>query len=503
MNLRHVSFIRDQRVQGYGVRPPYHPPQAWPELSRLPYRITLDPENKIYAMVREALLRLGLDAANADTDAWNPLHALFKPGQQALIKPNLVKHFHNSLYSGKEIENGVLSQITHAAVIRPLIDYLLLACQAQGRIIIADTPLDKGDFPQILSKSGIDALVAFFADAAKIGIETYDCRDYKRKISQYGQFLLEEKALSGPPGGYLMTDLGADSELAAFDDKPQLYYTLADFSVDRFNPRSRQRSNTNQFHSAGHHIYKIPRMMLASDLIISMPKLKTHKKTGVTLNLKNCIGICNKVYMPHYRPGAPPEGDAYPFEPTRGDIWRKQLSQQISLGRKKGRRDIQITAMKYLLRLVQRVMPGTCGNDEWWGDWHGNDTLWRTIVDLNKILHYADSQGVMHLNPQRRFFSLVDGIVGQEAEGPMSGLPKNCSLIAAGFEPLTVDAILADRMGFDCTRLRIMKGANALTQYRLGTSDLKKIEVSSNIAERQQQLNFIPSRGYRQTVKSG
>jgi len=501
MNAKRVSYIRDAGVKGYGVAPPFNPPLAWPELSRLPYEVELDPANRIYGMVRDALLHLGLDAANAETDAWNPLGDLLLPGQQVLIKPNLVKHFHNSAYTGNEIADGVISQITHAAVVRPLIDYLLLACKANGRIIIADTPLDKGDFSKILDKSGIADMVRFFDETLGVKIETHDCRDYKRKVSEYGQFLLEEDPLEGPPGGYVMVDLEDESELAAFDERPQLYYTLADFSIDRFNPRSRVQSTTNRFHSAGRHVYKMPRIILESDLVISLPKLKTHKKAGVTLNLKNCIGICNKVYMPHYRPGAPPEGDAYPDEPTRGDIWRRQLSEKLGNWRRKGRSRAHISALQILYRLVCKLLPATCGKSEWWGDWHGNDTLWRTIVDLNKILHYADTDGVMHNDRQRRFLSLVDGIIGQEGEGPMDGDPKVCSIVAAGFDPLTVDAILADRMGFDCLRLRLMSGAHGLERHRLGTCDLDEIEVVSNVADVDQQLGFEPSHGYREAMK--
>ena len=44
-----------------------------------------------------------------------------------------------------------------------------------------------------------------------------------------------------------------------------------------------------------------------------MPKLKTHKKIGVTLNLKNLIGINgDKNWIPHYRIGSPrTEGDEF------------------------------------------------------------------------------------------------------------------------------------------------------------------------------------------------
>jgi hypothetical protein len=52
------------------------------------------------------------------------------------------------------------------------------------------------------------------------------------------------------------------------------------------------------------------------------------------------------------------------------------------------------------------------------GGWYGNDTLCRTILDLNRILLYADSRGEMQREIQRRRLFLTDGIIAGEGEGP-------------------------------------------------------------------------------------
>ena len=64
----------------------------------------------------------------------------------------------------------------------------------------------------------------------------------------------------------------------------------------------------------------ISRTALQSDVFINLPKLKTHKKVGVTLNLKNLVGINgNKNWLPHYAIGSPEEnGDQFPSKTTRG-----------------------------------------------------------------------------------------------------------------------------------------------------------------------------------------
>src|SRR5262249_52952302 len=81
-------------------------------------------------------------------------------------------------------------------------------------------------------------------------------------------------------------------------------------------------SETNEHHSNGVHEYMISRTALESDVFINLPKLKTHKKVGVTLNLKNLVGINgNKNWLPHYALGSPAEnGDQFPSATTRGKL---------------------------------------------------------------------------------------------------------------------------------------------------------------------------------------
>ena len=52
------------------------------------------------------------------------------------------------------------------------------------------------------------------------------------------------------------------------------------------------------------------------------------------------------------------------------------------------------------------------------GNWHGNDTIWRTIVDLNKILFFSKKDGFLSNEIQRKYFAIVDGIIGGEGNGP-------------------------------------------------------------------------------------
>ena len=45
------------------------------------------------------------------------------------------------------------------------------------------------------------------------------------------------------------------------------------------------------------------------------------------------------------------------------------------------------------------------------GNWHGNDSAWRMAADLMKVFVFADRGGELQGAPQRRMFSIVDGVV--------------------------------------------------------------------------------------------
>jgi hypothetical protein len=64
------------------------------------------------------------------------------------------------------------------------------------------------------------------------------------------------------------------------------------------------------------------------------------------------------------------------------------------------------------------------------GSWHSNDTIWRTCLDLNRALLYADKAGRMQDVPQREEISIVDAIVAGRAKGrwrPIRWQPARCS----------------------------------------------------------------------------
>lgn len=62
-------------------------------------------------------------------------------------------------------------------------------------------------------------------------------------------------------------------------------------------------------HNDNKNEYLIAGTILNADVFINVPKLKTHKKAGVTLSMKNLIGINgDKSWIAHHRAGI----DEYP-----------------------------------------------------------------------------------------------------------------------------------------------------------------------------------------------
>jgi hypothetical protein len=114
------------------------------------------------------------------------------------------------------------------------------------------------------------------------------------------------------------------------------------------------------------------------------------------------------------------------------------------------------------------------------GSWHGNDTLWRTALDLNRLLVYADRHGRMANLPQRRCFTIVDAIVAGEAEGPMEPDARTCGLLIAGANPAAVDATLAALVGFDYRRIPLIREAFAVRDWPLVRFAAEEVDVVSN-----------------------
>jgi uncharacterized protein (DUF362 family) len=135
------------------------------------------------------------------------------------------------------------------------------------------------------------------------------------------------------------------------------------------------------------------------------------------------------------------------------------------------------------------------------GDWYGNDTVWRMAVDINKILLYADKEGVMKEDPQRRYFSVIDGIIAGEKEGPLGPSPKYCELLIAGCDPVLTDFIATKAMGFDYHKIPLLKNAFEIKKYALSGYNMDDAIIKSNVPENELIFRFEPSDGWKEHIE--
>ena len=461
----------------YPTKAPFDPDKIYQELD--PLGLTgLNSENKVYAAIRKTLEHLGLDSKRMNTSNWNPFSDFIKPGDTVLIKPNLVLH-HNR---GNENIDAV---VTHASVIRPIIDYSLLALNGKGKLIIGDAPHGDADFNSIIRYNGLEELVSWYNEKTKYTIEL---RDFRKYIYPKGFSDSIFKEVNNDPDGYNLVNLGKLSKLDKLANIERLYGSDYDrkFIVEQ--------------HRNNQHKYLIAGTVLNSDVIISVPKLKTHKKTGITINLKNLVGINgDKNYLAHYRVGPPSQGgDEYP---DTNSYVLKMLRNLNNF-----RRDVLLSKNKMSLRYINKLfkIPAYFLNflhsyfnkikKIHGGNWYGNDTCWRMCLDLNYILRYADKRGNLGDKVQRKYFCLVDGIIAGEGDGPMTPDPKPIGFLAAGFDPYKVDYVCSYLMGFNPTKLQLIKNSQQDKIIGFLPEDLKVYcyHNAQEIFFRNINLQFLP-----------
>jgi len=484
-NKEKLVAILKEEIFDYPATPPYNPSEEYPELKLLPYKIEVDPANRVYEIVRKILFMYGLDYANYGTEKWNPLSEIVSQGDKVVIKPNLVRERHP--LGG----NAILSTITHSSLLRPIIDYTILALKEKGEIIICDAPLQSADFNKICQINGLKELVIFYKSKVKnVKITLLDLRREMMVLSdaQLGKRIVR---LKGDPLGYTIIDLGKDSFHSEID-KFWKKYAITGYDLKMLR----------KYHTDKKHCYFISNTILNADVIISVPKLKTHKKAGITVALKNFIGInASKDFLPHHRVGTPLNGgDEYPTNLGVLEHAKVRLAKIVPY----------VQVIKGLFSFwrggVQHSILKKYKISE--GNWHGNDTLWRTIVDLNMIVRYADKKGVLQVAPQRKFLFLVDGIVGQEEEGPMDGYPKKCGILLLGMNPCAVDYVAAKIMGFNVKLLKqiiIPFEKRNHMKYPLCQFDVSEVRVVSNVMEyvkiqelkREESLKFMAPVGWK------
>lgn len=283
--------------------------------------------------------------------------------------------------------------ITHPHVIEAVADFVAEALQGEGKIIIGDNPSIDADFKELMDFTEIEKI----KDKYDVPVEILDLRPLVcDNLKNYGKkYLMVEQ--DGDPLGKVEVNLGKESLLYGLDPT-------------RFRGVFDERDETVASHSGETQLYTYARSLYDADVYISIPKLKTHQKVGATLNLKGLVGtISNKNQLVHWQVGYPEiHGDEYPSKEAYEEGQKAKVKHR--------------------------------------GAWPGNDTIWRMVGDLYQGMKMK----------KRRYFTVIDGIVAGEGQGPFCPTSKNANTLIAGEDLLAVDVVAVRYMGLDPNKIRYL-----------------------------------------------
>lgn len=384
----------------------------------------------------------------------------FEDSREALVvvKPNWIQE-------GKEDnDQDWLPLITHPDLILGVVAGVSAEVCSKGTICVCDAPHGYADFEGIVSRGDVGNRIQRLAVTCENRkIEILDLRR-EVQIRREG-VVVDRQVVPDDPRGYVRFDLGADSLFFGFGGEGRYYGSDYDSGVVNIHHRGLVQE------------YLLSGTAVKCNLFVNIPRLKTHKKTGITCALKSLVGINgDKNWLPHFTQGMHgQDGDEFAL---RGSVQRFEGSLKRRLQRLAVRYPLIGTSVLRWARKAGMLVLGDSDIAIRSGDWQGNDTCWRMVLDLNRALLYGNPDGTMrkagHAKPT---LIVVDGVVGGEGNGPLSPDPVPSNVVVCGVNPAAVDAVCCKLMGFDPDAVPIVREAFSPHRWPIADFDLSEIEV--------------------------
>jgi uncharacterized protein (DUF362 family) len=476
-----VVSISTQATIEYPKDGPFSPADHHPEYPFDPSE--LSSANDVYGLVRRCLAEFGCDRLRLGTSEWNPFGEWAPSGSKIFVLPNFVMH-RRATERADEFE----AKCTHGSVLRAVLDYAVIAAGEDGQVAFGNAPLQACNYRKVVEETGTGAVERFFDRQGYRSLSARDLRLFVSRWSFYGALL--ETAVVNPEDA-VEVDLGEHSLLEELYRDPR---HEPEFRVGDYSPEL-----TVSYHSRGRHVYVVNRHVLEADVIISVPKLKTHEKVGITCALKGTVGsIGRKECLAHHRRGGPQRGgDEFPRSTVAREIVSRMLDETgvprtdpIMNARRVGTK-----ALSKALRLGgQGIMNGA---------WSGNDTAWRMALDIARILRYARPDGTLRATPVRHHLALVDGIVGGEGEGPLRPSPRRSGLVLFSPDVCAADTACATVMGYEPRHIPLVANCFAPHVFPLTEGAMDELQFVVNgqsVASHQvtrAQPPYAPPKGWR------
>ena len=227
--------------------------------------------------------------------------------------------------------------------------------------------------------------------------------------------------------------------------------------------------------------------------------------------MKNLVGInTRKEYLPHHTNGSIKDGgDEY----LNSSGFKRQRAACIDRTNREAQTKNNQSSAKFwrLCSMGWSYMSRIFRKDAYAeGSWYGNNTISKTILDLNKILFYADKNGIMQDNIQRKYLIVADMIISGEKEGPVMPSPKNVGIIATGENPIAFDRIIGTLMGADIDRIPTLSQLKSRRpKYVIEYDENEKIisnkknldGKTQSMLQNEDLLYFIPTSGWKEVFK--
>jgi uncharacterized protein (DUF362 family) len=375
--------------------------------------------------------------------------------------------------------------ITHPLFIKAVLKEVFAA--KPSRVMMGDAPIQLAEFGEITGTGRPQT--SDINNSCPVEII-----DFRRcVVDKSGRADFDKRGLEH----YVLFDLGHDSLLEPISEP------RGRFRITNYDPHA-----LAQTHRPGCHQYLLAKEPFEADVIINLPKLKTHKKAGITAAVKNLVGINgNKDYLPHHRIGGSAQGgDCY-----EGRFFFKRLAESfldISNSRI-NRPDHSFWGLcaTGAIGLQRAIHPHV--NTSLEGSWYGNDTVWRMVLDLNRIALYGKIDGTMSSTPVRSVYSLTDGIIAGHHNGPLSPEPINMGAVTFACSSLFADMAHAALMHFDWQKIALLRyGLESDYNYPLVRYTAEELKVCANgkthsFAEtaREYGKDFIPPDGWKEHIE--
>lgn len=397
-------------------------------------------ENFITRKIRESSLLNGIES-----------------GMKVVLKPNLVQQ-------SRDQDNDWDYVITHPVVISAVMNIVREQLKGRGEIVIADAPMTPTRFGELLAHYPV---VEWENTCRREGIQfsIVDLRDEEWFNAPNG-IILKASPLPGDPMGKIVYNLEDDaSEFYGKSAGTQGFYG-ADYDI----------KETNDAHNGHNNKYSVSKTVLTADFLINIPKLKSHKKAGITCCLKNLVGInTNKNLLPHHTSGTSKQGG----DQFSDDSASRNLESTVTVVAKKVAHKFKfLTPVLVPLKNLAIKVWGDNKKTPRSGGWYGNDTLWRTILDLNKVLLYGNPDGTLKdddYSKKMPYVAIVDGILGGDGNGPLAPDKVESGFLIMGSNPAAIDYVGAKVMGFDYKKIPSLAHASYCKKYRIANFEQKDV----------------------------